>query len=168
LQSLSPVPCSIHQEDFRAGNVYRTQEGALVIIDWNETVLSHPFFSAQRLIWFIEPPEGAGRHHLREHESDRLRCALRDAYLEPFASLAPWDELREAFRISCLLAPLYDELRFDAAGDIERAFERGLLPEEKWTARGLIDQLMEVSTGRERGTGCALGSEKSPGLPSAG
>jgi hypothetical protein len=135
---------SIHHEDFRSGNVLRRRDGTLVILDWNETVVAHPFFSAQRYLWFILPPEGATRHEILPTESDALRRAVRDAYLEPFTCFEPPDRLLEAFHLSSLLGPIYDALRFRAGSNLDQVFARGLGAEERRIARDLIDHMLEV------------------------
>jgi hypothetical protein len=107
-------------------------DGTLVIIDWNETVVAHPFFSLQRFLRFLPPPgEDGGR-----------RDAVRDAYLEPFAAFEPRKKLLEAFRLSTRLAPVYALLYFDSAFDVDEALRRGLGPEEARNARGLIEQVL--------------------------
>jgi len=123
---------SIHHEDFRSGNVHRAEDGTPVIIDWNETVVAHPFFSLHRFLWFMPPPG----------ENDELRDAVRDAYLEPFAAFEPKEKLLEAFGLSTRLAPLYALLYFDSAFDVDEALRRGLGPEEARNARGLIEQVL--------------------------
>lgn len=137
---------SIHHEDFRAGNVHRAADGRLVIIDWNETVVAHPFFSLQRFLWFMSPPEGHPRHEIGEGEEDAHRRAVRDAYLEPFTKFEPRDRVLEAFRLSSLLAPVYALLYFDSAFDVDAAFRRGLGPEEAGNARGLVGLVLEAAT----------------------
>jgi hypothetical protein len=135
---------SIHHEDFRSGNVLRRRDGTLVILDWNETVVAHPFFSVQRYLWFILAPDGAARYKILATESDVLRRSVRDAYLDPFACFESRQRLLEAFHLSSLLAPIYDALRFRAGSDLDRVFARGLVPEERRIARDLMDHLLEV------------------------
>lgn len=145
LGEFSVPPRSIHHEDFRAGNVCREPDGNLVVIDWNETVLAHPFFTAQRFLWFMDPPEGVPRHEIRESDDDALRRTVRDAYLEPFTAFESQSRLLEAFRFSSLLAPVYHALYFDASFDVDEVFRQGLDSQEAGIARGLMDQLLAVN-----------------------
>jgi hypothetical protein len=142
---------SIHHEDFRSGNVLRGPNGNLVILDWNETVVAHPFFSIQRFLWFILPPDGARRHEILDTKSDAFRRAVRDAYLEPFARFEPRPRLLEAFRLSCLLAPIYDALRFQVNAYLDAIFARGLVPEERRIARELVDHILDVRRSAAQG-----------------
>jgi hypothetical protein len=144
LAAFAIPPLSIHHEDFRSGNVLRRRDGTLVILDWNETVVAHPFFSLQRYLWFIHPPTGARRHEILDTTADALRRAVRDAYLEPFGRFEPRRRLLEAFHLSSLLAPIYDALRFRSGQDLDQVFARGLVPEERRIARGLMDHLLEA------------------------
>ena len=131
----------------------RRRDGALVILDWNETVVAHPFFSAQRYLWFIPPPAGARRHEILDTRADTLRRTVRDAYLEPFGRFEPRRRLLEAFHVSSLLAPIYDALRFCAGADLDQVFARGLVPEERRIARELMDHLLEVRRASTRPSG---------------
>ena len=135
---------SIHHEDFRAGNVRRSPNGELVILDWNDIVIAHPFFSIQRFLWFMDPPKGVDRHEILDGEADVLRRALRDAYLEPFTPFEPAPRLREAFRLSSLLAPVYDAFRFESSFDVDEVFRQGIGPEEAGIARALMDQILDI------------------------
>ena len=145
LSEFSTPRHSIHHEDFRAGNVLRNQNGDFIILDWHELVVAHPFFSLQRFLWFVERPEGASRHQILDDESDELRRGLRDAYLEPFAVFEPRGRLLEAFHISCLLAPVYDTLRFESGVDLDAVFRRGLDAESTRIARELMSHLLDVA-----------------------
>jgi len=135
---------SIHHEDFRDGNACRTPAGDIVLIDWNDTVISHPFFTAQRFLWFMPPPAGVFRHVILDSEQDSARRTFRDAYLEPFAGFEPKRRLLEAFELSSLLAPLYDALRFDSWPAADETLRRGLTPEESRNARHLMDHILGV------------------------
>ena len=135
---------SIHLESFRAGNVLVDPAGELVILDWNETVLAHPFFSIQWFLRFMDRPPNARRYEVLETRRDDTRRAVRDAYLQPFAVFEPERRLREAFQLAGLLAPVYDALRLQAEADLDEIFRSRLSPEESRVARELMDHLLEV------------------------
>ena len=56
----SPIPDSLHNQDFRSGNLIATGDEFL-FYDWGDTVLSHPFFSVQRMLDYVSSPVGVPR-----------------------------------------------------------------------------------------------------------
>ena len=145
LERCNIPPRSIHHEDFRAGNVIRTADDGLVITDWNDTVVAHPFFSVQRFLWFMDPPAECSRYRIGEPPKDHLRAAVRDGYLRAFAAYEVPVRARMAFDATCALAPVYDVLRFDA-GLGASILKGGLREEEAHIARDAIGRLLEVET----------------------
>ncbi len=144
LSSFAVPARSIHHEDFRDGNVQRTHSGALVLIDWNDTVVAHPFFTLQRFLWFMSPPHGVPRYEIVGRDDDVCRRALRDAYLDEFQYFEPRPRLLEAFGISSRLSPIYDAFRFASSPEVDEVLERGLRPEERRIARHLMEHILEV------------------------
>jgi hypothetical protein len=136
---------TIQHEDFRDGNAVRTTAGDIVLIDWNDTSIAHPFFALHRFLWFMQPPPGVPRHEIAQVEEDEPRRALRDAYLAELAGFEPPERLLESFRISSRLAPIYDVIRLASAGDVEEAFRRGLEPHERRNARIAMDHILAVA-----------------------
>jgi len=138
-----PAP-SIHHEDLRDGNVLRAPDGNLVIIDWNDLVIAHPFFTLQRFLWFMDPPRGGQRHRIGDGVDDAPRRELRDAYLQTFEAFEPRERLLQAFELSCALSPIYDLLRFDCAVDVDAVVHEGMDDDEKESARECMDEILEV------------------------
>ena len=84
-----PIPETIQHDDLHDGQVFIRDERYL-IADWNDACISHPFLSMSvtlegQLQWGFDDVEGS---------VDIL--PFRDAYLEPFTSLMPRDELNDA------------------------------------------------------------------------
>jgi hypothetical protein len=110
---------SIHHEDLRDGNVVAV-DGHHVFSDWSDTVLSHPFFSVQRFLDFVDPPRGEEPWQWWfDHPQDVTRRVVRDQYLAAWEGVAPTDRLHEAFRLTRRLNPLAVLMRFDAAYDLD-------------------------------------------------
>jgi hypothetical protein len=135
---------SIHHEDFRDGNAMRTAAGMVVLIDWSDTVVAHPFFTLQRFLWFMRPPDGVRRHEIADGGDDACRRAIRDAYLDDFHQFEIRPRLLEAFRISSQLSPIYDALRFASSPEVDEVLDRGLTSEERRVARHLMEHILEV------------------------
>lgn len=86
LLAASVVPPSLDHNDLHAWNILG--HGCDVrFYDWGDSVVAHPFASMLALGWV--PMEDA----------ERLR--LRDAYLMPFAELAPHAQLVETLELAC-------------------------------------------------------------------
>lgn len=151
LQSFSIPTLTLHHEDFRDGNAQRLADGTLVLIDWNDTVASHPFFTLQRFLWFMPSPPGTPRHEITARSDDAPRRTLRDAYLAEFAAFESAPRLEEAFALSSRLAPLYDILRFLWGIDVDATFRRGLDPTERNNARLVMEHVLAVAR-TERGS----------------
>jgi hypothetical protein len=79
------VPESIQHDDLHGANVYR-QGNRLLVLDWGDSCISHPFASLMETFRFLEnqlPPD------------DPWFAQLRDAYLEPWG-----DGLVETFDLA--------------------------------------------------------------------
>jgi hypothetical protein len=113
LASVGP-PETMQHDDLHGANVYR-RGGALRILDWGDSCVSHPFLTSFVTFLHLEELDGVA-------PDDTLFARLRDAYLEPWGSPA---ELRETFGLALRLgvfAHMFKELHvFDAIGEEERA-----------------------------------------------
>ncbi len=140
----SEVPAAtLHHEDFRAGNVRRAPGGDLVILDWNDVALAHPFFAAQRMFYFVDLAEGSTRYRIGDSMADQPRRQMRDAYLGAFAPFARPQRLAELFQWSLTLAPVYDAFRFAESADVDAAIQAGLDPDQAEVARHLIETILK-------------------------
>ena len=70
------VPETVQHDDLHFGNVYE-KDGRMLILDWGDTSVAHPFFSLFVTFRFLEEV-----NHLEP--GDRTYPRLRDAYLEPW------------------------------------------------------------------------------------
>ncbi len=82
------IGASIQHDDLHDGNVL-VGRGRLVVFDWGDACLTHPFMTLT-----VTLRVAAHRVGLDERAPEVLR--LRDAYLEPWTAVAPLAELREA------------------------------------------------------------------------
>lgn len=106
------VPESLHQQDFRHGNLQAVGD-TFLYYDWGDTVISHPFFSINRMFDYVTVPEGGEYWHWRfDQPDDGKRRAIRDAYLGPFTAFAPMEKRLEAFEISRQLSLPYQVIRW--------------------------------------------------------
>lgn len=107
-----PIPDTLHNQDFRSGNLIAIGFDFL-FYDWGDTVLSHPFFSVQRMLDYVPCPGSAPRWHWRmAHRGDQLRRTIRDAYLAAWTGTASRRCLREAFVLSRQLNVAYQVIRW--------------------------------------------------------
>ena len=108
--SNSAIPLTIHHEDFRSGNTVMFDETYLYY-DWGNTVVSHPFFSINYFLNRIRRPRGMNRSEWILWVDDPRRCAIRDAYLQPWTRYEPMECLLEAFTLTRRLFSLYEAIR---------------------------------------------------------
>jgi hypothetical protein len=124
-EELEAFPLSLDHPDVNAWNALIRPDGQVVFIDWEETIVSSPFFSAERLFGQVE-------------DGDTL-AEVAETYIERL----PWRTARErwaALHAALCLAPL--KSAYEA-----RVFARRLGwddPHTEWTsqliedARGLV------------------------------
>ena len=74
----SPIPVSVQHDDLHMGNVYLRDDRVLVL-DWGDTSIAHPFWSLVVPFRFLEERNGLA-------SGDPWFERLRDAYLEPWGS----------------------------------------------------------------------------------
>jgi hypothetical protein len=96
------LPESLEHGDFWAGQVVVGPQGC-GFLDWSDSSLAHPFFSL--LLFLVEIED------FFPHEPG-VRERLRDAYLEPWATLAPAVDLTRAFELAQPLAALHHALAY--------------------------------------------------------
>lgn len=82
---------TIQHDDLHTANVLRRGRRT-VVFDWGDACVSHPFLSLTIALRSVAHHAGVGR-------GDARIARIRDAYLEPFSSLAPLPALRRAARI---------------------------------------------------------------------
>lgn len=99
------LPPALEHGDFWAGQVIATDDG-YAFLDWAESSIAHPFFSL--LLFLVEIEDFFPR-------VPGVRERLRDAYLEPWAALAPGADLVRAFELAQPLAALHHALSYYAA-----------------------------------------------------
>lgn len=98
------LPETIEHCDFHDNNIL-IQNNQMVINDWGDTVISHPFFSLAS--WL----NSASRHH-GFTPSDVRYVFLRDAYLAKWLEYGSQATLLDAFALVQKVRPLYFTLNF--------------------------------------------------------
>lgn len=84
------IPYSLEHGDFWPGNVF-CDDASCVVIDWEDAVVSHPFFSLAPLtVGLINAGLGSSENVAR----------VERAYTSAFAPLAPPDRLRRAIELA--------------------------------------------------------------------
>ncbi|QLZ70753.1 aminoglycoside phosphotransferase family protein [Legionella sp. PC1000] len=92
------IPETIEHSDFHENNiVFQAQH--LTIIDWGETVISHPFFS---LISFLV--NMMRTHHVKEQ--NEIYTILRDTYLRYWYAFESQERLLDALALAKRLSPI--------------------------------------------------------------
>ena len=100
------IPETIDHSDFHANNILiepNTHE--ITLIDWGETVLSHPFFS---LINCLDH----AAYHYGLSDADPAYRALQEAGLAQWLNITSEDNLLACFSLTKKLWPLYRALAF--------------------------------------------------------
>ncbi len=103
----SAVQISVVHTEAHDGNLFIAANDHVRLLDWAEAVVSHPFVGTVLPLRFAVERTGSPPER------------LRDAYLEPFTSLAPLTELQESFSHGYLLGALVRALTW-AALDFSR------------------------------------------------
>ena len=88
------VPDSLQHDDLHDGNAF-VRGGAPVLFDWGDAVVSHPFHTLVVTLRVL-----AYKHQLAPGGPEVLR--LRDAYLDPWTSVAPRADLLAAAELARL------------------------------------------------------------------
>jgi hypothetical protein len=105
----SPVPPSLDHNDLHAWNVLGGDGEEPRFYDWGDAVVSHPFASMLMGLGFTKfYVEVSG-------DADPRLTRLRDAYLEPFADLAPHHELVSTLELACRVGKVARTLVWDRA-----------------------------------------------------
>lgn len=113
------LPATLEHGDFWAGQVVVLERG-YGFLDWSDSSIAHPFFSLLLFLVELEDffPKVPG-----------LRDGLRDAYLAPWAAVAPGRDLVRAFELAQPLAALHHALAYHAVvlPNFEVAWEMELM-----------------------------------------
>ena len=83
-----PIPQSLQHDDLHDGNAF-VRGGEHVVFDWGDSCISHPFHTLAVTLRAL-----ASRNGLAPGGPEVTR--LRDAYLEPWTSIAPREEVERA------------------------------------------------------------------------
>ena len=86
------VPDTIQHDDLHDGQVF-VKDGRYRILDWGDTVVSHPFYSLTVALRSI------GRTFKLKDDAPELR-RLTDLYLEPFTAVATKKQLQQNYAIA--------------------------------------------------------------------
>jgi hypothetical protein len=97
---------TLNHDDLHQNNVL-VRDGSMVIFDWGDACVSHPFLTLAVTLRF------AAQKTRRAADSAEI-LALRDAYLEPWSDRAPTRELRDAAELGRRIGEVSRTLTFDA------------------------------------------------------
>lgn len=86
------IPESIHHDDFHDGNIFVKRDGKIILTDWGESAVTHPFFT---LVVIMRSVDNSFSTDFSP-ESEQVR----DMYLEHWTSYAPIDELRAMIKLT--------------------------------------------------------------------
>ncbi len=97
---------TLNHDDLHQNNVL-VRDGRMVIFDWGDACVSHPFLTLAVTLRFAAQKTG------RAADSAEI-VALRDAYLEPWRDRASTRELRDAAELGRRIGEVSRTLTFDA------------------------------------------------------
>jgi hypothetical protein len=86
------IPESIHHDDFHDGNIFVQDDGKMILTDWGESAVTHPFFTLVVIMRSVD--NSLGMDFSPEAEQ------VRDMYLQYWTSYAPIDELRSIVKLA--------------------------------------------------------------------
>ncbi len=93
------IPETLEHGDFHDNNFMRQANGALIINDWGDASISHPFFSLASCL------ESAGRNH-NILPGDAIYERLKTAYLQSWHKLARAETCERAFQLALQIRPV--------------------------------------------------------------
>ncbi len=97
---------TLNHDDLHQNNVL-VRDGRMVIFDWGDACVSHPFLTLAVTLRFAAQKTG------RAEDSAEI-LALREAYLEPWSDRASTRELRDAAELGRRIGEVSRTLTFDA------------------------------------------------------
>jgi hypothetical protein len=97
---------TLNHDDLHQSNVL-VRDGRMLIFDWGDACVSHPFLTLAVTLRFAAQKTG------REEDSAEI-VALRDAYLEPWSDRASARELRDAAELGRRIGQISRTLTFHA------------------------------------------------------
>jgi Ser/Thr protein kinase RdoA (MazF antagonist) len=103
----------LNHDDLHQSNVL-VRDGRMLIFDWGDACISHPFLTLAVTLRFAAQKTG------RAADSTEI-AALRDAYLEPWSDRASLRELRNAAELGRRIGEVSRTLTFHA---VARAYPR--------------------------------------------
>jgi hypothetical protein len=86
------IPESIHHDDFHDGNIFVQGDGKIILTDWGESAVTHPFFTLVVIMRSVD--NSFGTDFSLESEE------VRDIYLQHWTSYAPLNELRTIVKLA--------------------------------------------------------------------
>lgn len=86
------IPETLHHDDFHDGNIF-IQDGRIILSDWGESCVAHPFFTMVVNLRSI-----AYRLNLEENEPEVLQ--VRDNYLKNWSQFGTPSQLLEAYGLA--------------------------------------------------------------------
>lgn len=135
------VPCcSIDHSDFHDNNIL-IQEGEITIIDWGESVVTHPFFSLYSCLFSLNK-----QHGIAEGSADYVR--IRNAYLAHWVKFENKERLLSLFNLVGKIQALkhafslYRCVLADEANQMEDKFQNKIAD----CLRVFIDQMSSDSS----------------------
>lgn len=100
------TPDTLQHDDLHQNNVL-VRDGRMLIFDWGDACVSHPFLTLAVTLRF------AADATARAHDDDEI-VALRDAYLEPWSDRGSPRQLRDAAELGRRIGEVSRTLTFDA------------------------------------------------------
>lgn len=98
------IPETLEHGDFHDNNIM-FKGGAVIINDWGDASISHPFFSLSSLL------ESAGRNH-KLHADDARASLFTTAYLTCWEGFAPAAELEKALALARVIRPVQFSINY--------------------------------------------------------
>ena len=86
------IPETIHHDDFHDGNIFVQSDGRIILTDWGESAVTHPFFTLVVIMRSVD--NSMGMDFSPESEE------VRDMYLQYWTSYASIDELRSIVKLA--------------------------------------------------------------------
>jgi hypothetical protein len=105
------IPSTIVCPDFQPGNIYKTPNGFL-FYDWADAVVTHPFFSLARLLYYLPLIRFNSVDCYQSKDSQTAMLAISKSYLRSWTGYGPLETLFQGLSLVCKLTPVFQAIRW--------------------------------------------------------
>lgn len=133
------IPATINHCDFHENNMILDEKtGVVSIIDWGETVISHPFFSLNGCLWNLA-------YFYKLKETDELYRQLQSHCIAAWLSLYHETTLLKTFEVTHQLLGIYAALSYERLYQMTKNQSKTVQQEHPGSIAGCLRTFLKLS-----------------------